>query len=61
MLSGQMREGKLFDILQSGIAFFAGTDLDHVLHVVHKDLAVADVAGVEDLLCGLDNRSDGDL
>ena len=33
--------------LQRIIAGFAGADADHILHVIDKDLAVADLAGVQ--------------
>ena len=36
----------LLHVLQGVVAFLAGADLDDVLHIVHKDLAVADMAGV---------------
>ena len=45
--------GGLLHILQSGVVFLAGADLDHAGHVVDKDLAIADMAGVQGLLGGL--------
>ena len=44
--------GGLLHILQRGVVLFAGADLDHADHVVDKDLAIADVAGVQCLLGG---------
>ena len=52
--------GSLF-VLQSGIAFFAGANLDDILDVVDKDLAVADVSGVQGLLGGRDSVCHGNL
>ena len=53
--SGNSREtcGALLHILQRGVIFLAGADLDHAGHVVDKDLAIADMAGVQRLLGGL--------
>ena len=39
--------GVLLHILQGGKVLFAGADLDHAGHIVNKDLAVADVSGVQ--------------
>ena len=36
----------LLHVLQGVVAFLAGADLDDVLHIVHENLAVADMAGV---------------
>lgn len=43
-------------ILQSVAALFAGTNLDHIVHRVHKNLAIADMTGIERLLGSLDDR-----
>jgi hypothetical protein len=42
-------------VLQGVVALFPGPHADHVLDVVHEDLAVSDVAGSERLLDGLDH------
>ena len=44
-------------VLKGVITFFAGSDLYHVFNVIYKDLAVADVTGVQNLFGSLDNRS----
>ena len=59
--SGEKRWWNLLHILQGGEIFLAGADLDHAGHVVNKDLAVADVAGVKGLLGGFDHGIDRDL
>ena len=45
----------LFYILQRVQIFFPGTHLDHFIHVVDKDFAVADMSGVERFLGGLND------
>ena len=50
-----------FYILQGGIPFFAGTHLDDIFYIVYKDLAIADMAGVQRLFRRLDNRADRHL
>lgn len=52
---------KLFHILEGVVAFLAGADLDHVLHIVDENLPVADMAGVEHLLGGLNDGAHGNL
>ena len=53
--------GALLHILQGGEVLFAGADLDHAGHVVDKDLAIADVAGVQGLLGGIHHSVHADL
>ena len=53
--------GALLHILQGGKVLFAGADLDHAGHVVDKDLAIADVAGVQGLLGGIHHSVHADL
>ena len=59
--SGEKRWWNLLHILQGGEIFLAGADLDHAGHIVNKDLAVADVAGVKGFLGGFDHGIDRDL
>lgn len=40
----------LLDILQRRVAFFARTYFDHILHIVYKDLSVADVPCIKNAL-----------
>ena len=49
----------LLDVLKSVVSLFAGAHLNDVFDVIDEYLAVADVAGVKHLLCGLNNRSHG--
>ena len=51
----------LFVVLQGVKAFCAGTNLNDVLYVVDEDLAVADVAGIQNLLDDLNDRLDRNL
>lgn len=51
----------LFNILQSGVVYFAGADLDHLGHIVNKDLAITDMAGVQNLGGGVDDLVYRDL
>ena len=51
----------LFVVLQGVEAFCAGTNLNDVLYVVDEDLAVADVAGIQNLLDDLNDRLDRNL
>ena len=51
----------LFHILQGFVTFLAGTDFYHVLNVIHKDLAVANMACIQHFLCSLDHRADRHL
>lgn len=45
-------------VLQGVVAALAGADLDDVLDVIEKNLPVADMAGVQGFLHGLDQRLD---
>ena len=45
----------LFYILQGIHIHLAGADLDHLIHIVYKDLAVSDVTGVQGFLGRLDD------
>jgi hypothetical protein len=56
----------LLYILQGGLVLLAGPDFDDLHHVVDKDLAVSDMAGVKNLLGRLNdfidrNPADDDL
>ena len=53
--------GKLLNVLQSGVVYFAGADLDHLGHIVNKDLAITDMAGVQNLGGGVDDLVYRDL
>ena len=51
----------LFRILECAVSLFSGSDFDDVLHVVDKDLAVTDMAGVQNLLAVSTTRRTGSL
>ena len=57
------KKGAILDglVLEGVVALLAGTDLDDVLHIGDEDLAIADVAGVEDLPGSVDHQGDGQL
>ena len=52
---------RLFYVLQGGVILLTRADLDHLGHVVHKDLAIANVAGVQCLGGGVDDLLHRDL
>lgn len=56
-----IKVGKLLNVLQSGVVYFAGADLDHLGHIVNKDLAITDMAGVQNLGGGVDDLVYRDL
>ena len=47
--------GVALDVLQGIISGFAGTDLYNIFYIINEDLAVADLAGVQNLLDCIDN------
>lgn len=47
--------GCLLCILKGVKAFFAGTDLHDILNIIDEELAIADLAGVENCLGGIDD------
>ena len=57
------KKGAILDglVLEGVVALLAGADLDDVLHIGDEDLAIADVAGVEDLPGSVDHQGDGQL
>lgn len=51
----------LFNVLESIVTSFTGTNLYDVLNIVYEDLTVADLAGVECLLSGFYDCFNGNL
>lgn len=45
----------VLDVLQGIISGFAGTDLYNIFYIINEDLAVADLAGVQNLLDCIDD------
>ena len=48
-------------ILQGVKTFLSGTDLNDLFHVVNEDLSIADVAGVQNLLCRFNDQVNRNL
>ena len=57
----KLKPWSLLHILQGGKVLFAGADLDHAGHVVDKNLAVADMPGVQRLLGSCHHSVHADL
>ena len=51
----------LFFVLEGVVTFFAGSHFDDILNVIDEDLAIAEVAGIQDFLRGFDDVSDRDF
>ena len=52
---------QLFHILKRIVAFLSGANLHYVLNIGNKDLAIADMSGVEDLLSGFNDAANRDF
>lgn len=51
----------VLDVLQGIISGFTGTDLYNIFYIINEDLAVADLAGVQNLLDCIDDLLRRDL
>ena len=46
---------RLLNILQCIVTFLAGTNLHNVFYIVYEDLPIADMTGIKNFLCSVNN------